>query len=213
MLVCQMETAKREELFANYFKNNTWGDPESKSGPGSTLKYTESLRSALPEIISKHNIRSILDIPCGDFNWMSKVDIPSHLNYVGGDIVKEIVELNNIKHGKENIRFEHMDLLTSHLPSVDLVICRDCLFHFPIEDNIVALNNIKASGSKYLLMTDFPWVQENTTIALGHYCPYNYSIAPFNFKEPLASVDDWIEGFNQRRMALYDISAMNLLSI
>lgn len=198
----------RETLFTKIFQQNDWGNNESRSGPGSTITYTENLRNRLPELVTKYNVESILDIPCGDFNWMNKVNLPSNVNYTGGDIVADLIDHNKQNYSAPNIQFQVMDLLTSKLPTVDLVICRDCLFHFPIEDNIVALNNIKASKSRYLLLTGFPMVTENMTTELGKYFPYNYALPPFNFTDPLDAVDDWIQGYDTRSMFLYDIAKL-----
>ena len=38
-------------LFARYYETNNWGDGESVSGSHSTVRYTESLRTQLPELL------------------------------------------------------------------------------------------------------------------------------------------------------------------
>ena len=75
-----------QDRFTLIYERNAWGSKESASGSGSTLVMTESIRTSLPIIFNKYGIESMLDVPCGDFNWMSKVDIQDVI-YVGGDIV------------------------------------------------------------------------------------------------------------------------------
>ena len=48
-----------------------------------------------------------------------------------------------------------MDLVNDELPKVDLIFCRDCLFHLPNDMILKALENIYKSKSKYLLTTTF----------------------------------------------------------
>src|SRR5271157_1733125 len=118
-----------EVLFTNYYRKNTWLSKESRSGLGSELKQTREIIKQLPLLIKQFNIKSLLDIPCGDFNWMQHVDLGCA--YIGADIVKELIEENKRKYNKT---FVHLDLLTSKLPKVDLILCRDCLVHFSVED-------------------------------------------------------------------------------
>ena len=59
-----------KEVFTEVFTINDWSSAESHSGMGSTLQYTTNTRKGLPLIWSKYNIKKVLDIGCGDFNWM-----------------------------------------------------------------------------------------------------------------------------------------------
>ena len=75
-----------KEVFSFYFKRNLFGDPDSKSGTGSSRPAIESIGSALPPLLVNLNIQVILDIPCGVFNWAKEIDWnPFH--YIGADIV------------------------------------------------------------------------------------------------------------------------------
>ena len=44
-------------------------------------------------VLEKLEIKSFLDIPCGDYNWISTVD-KIGIQYIGRDIVAEIIESN-----------------------------------------------------------------------------------------------------------------------
>lgn len=55
----------RQENFENIYKSNSWGDKESLSGPGSSMKYTENVRKLISHVIKEYEIRSFLDAPCG----------------------------------------------------------------------------------------------------------------------------------------------------
>jgi hypothetical protein len=56
--------------FTRTFTTNAWQDPESVSGPGSTRARGADFRPALLAMLDAYGIRSIVDAPCGDFNWM-----------------------------------------------------------------------------------------------------------------------------------------------
>src|SRR5688500_1614611 len=76
--------------FSEIYRDNLWGDPESVSGRGSTLARTVNIRKALPELLRSINARSLLDAPCGDFNWMRLVDL-GEIRYTGVDVVSELI--------------------------------------------------------------------------------------------------------------------------
>jgi hypothetical protein len=46
-----------------------WSATESRSGIGSGLEQTVSIRSSLPKLLSKYGVRTLLDAGCRDFHW------------------------------------------------------------------------------------------------------------------------------------------------
>ena len=91
---------KQRTIFSKIYNLNLWESLESVSGPGSTLAYTENLRIDLPNFLKDLEIESILDGPCGDFNWMAKTLDFSKISYLGVDVVPKII-LNNKKNTQE----------------------------------------------------------------------------------------------------------------
>ncbi|MEQ9459902.1 MAG: class I SAM-dependent methyltransferase [Phycisphaeraceae bacterium] len=190
-------------IFTDYYTRNHWGNDESRSGPGSTLFYTRSLRNNLPELISKLNITSMLDLPCGDFHWMRTVDLAG-VDYLGADIVEPLIHANRQQHAGPRRRFEVINLLEDQLPKVDIIVCRDCLFHFSFQNVAKALAAIKNSGSTYLLTTTHPR-GTNINIATGRWFPINLTAEPFNLPKPRHSIRDSAWGYRRRDMALWRI--------
>jgi len=177
------------DIFSRYFKENTWGCDESFSGAGSTVQATKYLVRELDDLLRRYSVKSILDLPCGDFNWMRYVDLAG-IDYLGADCVEELIALNRNNHPERN--FVKLDLLNDTLPTVDLIICRDCLFHFPNDDIEKALSNIKRSGSKFILTTSFSWkTYPNIDISMGDFRRINLEIEPFNLPPPYERI---IEG-------------------
>lgn len=201
-----------DEIFTEIYKTNHWQSSESISGTGSVDEQTASLVNALDKLFSEMNITSVLDLPCGDFKWMQKVDL-SGIDYVGADIVEELIK-NNIEEYKEreNLKFEVLNLITDPLPKSDMIIVRDCLVHLSYEDIKNAINNIKASGSKYLLTTTFTNPRLNHDIVTGDWRALNLQKKPFNFSAPILVINEnctEFDGkFDDKSMALWEISKL-----
>jgi SAM-dependent methyltransferase len=200
-------TETRQERFRRYALTNRWRNRETASGPGSTIEYTENLRAELPRLLEKFQIRTMLDAPCGDYNWMQLVERPG-VQYIGGEIVPEFVEANNARYADDNTRFILCDILQDDLPPVDLWVCRDVFFHFPYADIFQTLSNLFRSEITYILSTDHPEQGENTDIRIGVFRPLNMMREPFCFPEPILWIDDWIDGYPVRRMGLWDVKSL-----
>lgn len=162
---------------------------ESVSGPGSTLAFTAPLRAWLPGMLKRHRIHSILDAGCGDFQWLSRVNLDD-ITYVGWDGQPDIVQRNSDTYPH---LFACVNLLTvDRFPTVDLIIARDILIHLPNDDVLAMLHKMRASGSRYLLATNFPCDDNDETHpydAQGfRYRPTNLGSAPFY----LTGCVDWV---------------------
>ena len=175
-----------KQIFTDIFLKNEWGGSESVSGPGSSLEQTRVLINELPKLFKQYDIKSILDIPCGDFFWLSNVNL-ADIDYIGADIVERIVEDNQNNYPK--FVFLNMDIITSSLPQVDLIFCRDCLVHLPYTDIFTAIENIKNSGSKYLLTTSFT-DHDNVDMFIGGWRPINLCKEPFNLPKPIQIINE-----------------------
>jgi hypothetical protein len=178
------------ERFDQIARTNLWG-AGSRSGLGSELAATAHLRAALPSFLARHEVRSILDVPCGNFGWLSIVDLG--VSYTGADIVASLVAENERRFGgpRSGRRFLALDLTKDALPRADLVLCRDCFVHLSFDNVRRALANIRASGAKYLLTTTFLEHEVNTDIEDGDWRMLNLERAPFNLPPP---VDVIVEG-------------------
>ncbi len=172
-----------QDVFTDIYVRNHWQGEKSRSGTGSDSIQTAEVKQILKRVIQEYDVAAILDIPCGDFNWLKEIDL-SRVTYYGADIVEKIIHDNNAVHKKENIRFVHADITSSKLPEVDLIFCRDCLVHFSYQDIERAKKNLKKSKSKYLLTTTFP-AHTNANIVTGNWRPLNLQSSPFNFPTPL----------------------------
>ncbi len=179
------------ELFSEIYNKHIWKG-ESRSGVGSGLKNTSNIRKALPELLKKLQVHSLIDCPCGDWNWMSQIDL-SGVQYTGVDIVPDLIEQNKKSHEKDGVSFMVADITRDLLPIADMVLVRDCLVHLPDSEIFRALWLLQASGVKWLAATTFPGVK-NVDIPLGNWQPMDLSTAPYHLGEPYEMIKEVEEG-------------------
>ena len=127
---------------AKYKKGWTGGLPETPCGHGSTMRATKAQRNWIPKIIEAYHIQSIADIGAGDLNWIKNMGLSAHIEYWAYDLVPRQPEV---------IEF---DLIKEVPAPVDLIMCLWVLNHLPYDACQTAINNIKKSGARYLMMTD-----------------------------------------------------------
>lgn len=199
-----------EEVFTAIYKSRAFYDeqaggvPESASGAGSSRDATETIRRELPRLCERYGIQTFFDLCCGDCNWITHVNLGVD-NYIGADVVRELVEQNRQRYGRPGREFMHLDILTADLPKADLVLCRDVLVHYGFEHAMQALRNIARSGSRYLLATTFTGhgpnrdvnsYQEYDQIVSPGTTPrvpwvlHNLQMAPFNLPLPIEVIDE-----------------------
>jgi SAM-dependent methyltransferase len=201
-----------KNVFTNIYKDNAWGSNESYSGGGSRVNLTRIIREKLPVLWQEYAIKTFLDVPCGDYNWMKHVD-KHNIIYIGGDIVSEIIEQNNLKYKEKNVSFRVIDITTDILPTVDMIFCKDCLQHLSDKKTFKALRNFKRSGSKYLLTTSYPLTLSNWDILDGAYRSLNLRIKPYNFPQPLEKIHEKSKGYQMEKdkyMYLYKLADIKI---
>ena len=163
----------------------------SISGPGSNLnKNGENTNTVmLKKIIKKYKIKSIIDVPCGDFIWMEKVmNKNKKLKYLGIDIVQNLIENNKKNYKNKNINFKSLDIFeikSLKKFNYDLIICKDFFIHCCFEDIKNLISKIKNSKIKYLLCDNHTKLEKNTDIVIGKHREINLMKFPFNLKKPI----------------------------
>ncbi|OWP85212.1 hypothetical protein BWK59_01330 [Flavobacterium davisii] len=76
-----------------------------------------------------------------------------------------------------------IDIIDDKLPSVDLISVRDLFVHLKNKQILKSIQNIKESGSKYLLETSFLRNKSNKDIEIvSQWRPLNLIIQPFNLQ-------------------------------
>ena len=195
-----MKTNK--DIFENIYKDKLWHKDNSPlSGPGSSLEYTEKLRNNLPTILAKFNVKTLLDAGCGDLTWMSLLLTDGNIKYIGVDVVETLIQSHKQKFPQ--IEFHVKDITVDSLPSADMMLCRDCLFHMSDKDIFNALRNFLNSNIPYIFTTSHVTDRLNYDIQTGDFRILNLLNHPFNLPTPLYSIDDTYERHPRRNMVIW----------
>jgi hypothetical protein len=194
------------ETFRKIYRTNYWGDNESVSGPGSNKVSTNELVSFLVDFVEKEKIKKIHDCPCGDFNWMSEILTQIDSEYLGSDIVEDIVLKNTERYSSERITFKVKNIITDELGSSDLLITRDCLIHLSNDNVRKVVDNIKRSNVKYWATTrhiEYPKLI-NADISNGDFRALDIEEAPFDFNcQKVAEFNELDQGSHKRVLSVY----------
>ena len=152
---------------------------DTKSGSGSTLAYTSGLVDFLTSFITRHKVTYILDVPCGDMAWMSKViDKSPPLEYVGVDISPK-----SVSRARENCPTASIfsgDLLKFPFVGADLII------HCSLDMGLDILDKVKRSGCRFFGATTFD-CPENTDVSSYGWRPLSLEKSPFFLPPSLES--------------------------
>ena len=202
----------RKNAFRHIYLSNHWQNyfkldlQKSRSGPGSNLNYTSNMSRELKKFFVEKNIKTILDIGCGDFIWMNLL-LNKYYNYdkyLGLDIVDELIKNNNLKYSNDKISFKTFDLVKDEIPKgFDIILIRDVFIHLKNEQIVNFLNLLKNLDIKFFGVTSTPSLKKNNELkAVGRYRDINIEIEPFNLKNFLHKID---EKNNNDTLNIYEI--------
>ena len=172
----------------------------------------KTLKNELKIFFREKKIKKILDIGCGDFNWMSNLlkDIEFD-SYLGLDIVKKLVDDNSEKYGTQKVKFLCQDIVSERIDfqdEFDFILVRHVFIHLKNSNIIKVLNKIKKVNFKYLAITSDPYKSENKDLKTeGRYRDINLIIHPFNLSVPNTIIKEFAPGvFNNVDLNIYDNS-------
>jgi SAM-dependent methyltransferase len=112
--------------FEQIYAENKW---LYGSGEGSQRQHTKGYTSFLQNFLRKNNIKSVVDMGCGDWQFSQFIDW-NGIDYEGFDIVSSVIEANRKKFAAPRIRFRLAVGDGSDLPCADLFIAKDVLQHW-----------------------------------------------------------------------------------
>ena len=189
-----------EAIFTYIYRANLWDDLAPEAPPAVTL------RREVPRLLRRYGTTTLLDLPCGDFGWLSLADL-SGIEYLGGDIVPDLVDRNERQYGGPGRRFVHLNLTKDRLPRASVVLCRDGLVYLRYEQIFRAFANLRRSGSTYLLTTTYCELDANAEIDTGDWRPLNLTLPPFVLPTPKAVILEGCSGaYADKALGLWRIA-------
>jgi len=157
------------------------------SGPGSGEAETGIWRPFLQRYLADCDVRSVLDLGCGDWQSTRLIDW-SGTAYHGIDVVPAVIEADRARYAAPPwITFRCADITTCPLPAADLVIVKEVLQHWPNAD--IAAFRKRLSWRRALIVNDYDPGLGNPDIAAGGYRPLDLAAPPFNW--PVREVCQW----------------------
>ena len=115
------------------------------------------------------------------------------------------------------MRFGVLDLLNNVPPTADVLMSRELWFHIRPEHAMMALNNIRRSGARYLITSTHPHVTKNAAEPAGilgtpggdwGYYDVNVELPPFNLRREDV-VDEAEERHRQGQKRLLRVYRLN----
>lgn len=208
----ELEELSLDARFARIHEMNLWGAETSRSGLGSEAGSVAALSAVLPGLCEKLKIKTLVDAPCGEGNWIAALPLGLE-NYTGLDVVPAVVAELSERYAKEPGRdYRVADLIVQPPPKADLILCRDCLVHLSFDNIGRVVRGFKTSGSKWLLTTHFTDQKQNSDITDGDWRPLNFCKAPFLWPVPdLVVNEDCTEAdgsYRDKSMALWKLAAL-----
>ncbi len=141
------------EIFREIYLENKWGGSAGtfSSGTGSTQQHAYLYAAAIKGFVRTHGVRRIVDLGCGDFQVGAQL-LDAGVDYVGVDIVPELISHNERLHAGEHVRFVCLDIAADRLPDGDLCLVRQVLQHLSNAEIRNVLANL--DGYRYVLVTE-----------------------------------------------------------
>ncbi|CAE8626188.1 unnamed protein product [Polarella glacialis] len=113
-----------EDTFTKIYATSAWG---KGSGAGSLpvhcLRWIEFVR----KFIRQHDVRSVVDLGCGDWQFSPYIYHDLGVDYVGYDVVLPVIEENRTQWGEQGYKFEHLEFSSkvSEIKDAELYILKD----------------------------------------------------------------------------------------
>lgn len=193
----------RIDRFSAVYDNRAWligKEVGSLSGWSSELEHTEAIRELLPKLLAELETRTLLDLGCGDFNWMKETDLD--VDYIGMDVVPSVIRQNQERYGGPRRRFVAGDAVGEPLLAADTVLCRAVLFHLSFADVRSVLANVRRSGARWLISTN------DDDIETGDYRQLNLRRRPFRLPAPARSEPERLRRYPHRSLCVWPTSAL-----
>ena len=207
-----MNRKNRKNHFENIYEKKLWSHHgNTYSGRGAAPTFVRNLIIYIRDIFKQYDINSIVDI-CGDFAWQSGFLVDFEGTYMGVDISEKCLAMINKKKVKSNIVFKQMDVCVDPIPSCDLFIAKDVLYHLEEKDVFAFFKNIRKSNVKWLLLTTFFSGGEPTPGSqAGRLSSGNMQADPFKIVFEETFIDNpKIKGYEQKGVGIVSVEKLKL---
>jgi hypothetical protein len=175
--------------------------PVEQRGSSSILG-TEHLRSQLPALFEKYNIKSMFDAGANDAAWQA-VTLTNMIKYSAGERNPIMVDIAKSSYPNLDIRVH--DITVDALPNVDLLFVRDVAIHLNNQSKRKMIQRWKESSIPWILMTQLSYATENVDFEYSQshfpFAEINWLLSPWSWPAPTESLTEMPGG--TRYMSLW----------
>lgn len=155
----------RERAFTAIYQNHAWGrdDGGFYSGVGSRGEVADGYVRELTKLLTQMKRESdgnlvVVDIGCGDFHVGKRlIDNVPGIEYIGCDIVEELVSSHNLAFAGPMVSFKKLDIVRESPPEGNVYLVRQVLQHLSNDEIAKALRHL--SGKTVIVTESHPTKQ------------------------------------------------------
>ena len=184
-----------EEVFTNIYEKSLWGNNfaeeyNGSSGNGSDIDVNkETYVPLLKKYICYNEIKSVVDLGCGDFRCGSLIYNDLDVTYTGYDAYGKLVEYNLKNNDPKKYKFIHLDFCNKKEEIIhgDLCILKDVIQHWSL-DNIYKFLDylVESKKFKHILITNCcEQTIDNTDIETGEWRELSCDFFPLKKYKPV----------------------------
>ena len=184
-----------EETFTYIYENKIWGNNynnsyKGSSGEGSSINYNkDSYVIFLKKFIHDNDIKTVVDLGCGDFICGPYIYSDLDITYKGYDVYKKVIEFNSTQYPKSKFEFIHLDFSNKkeEIVGADLCILKDVIQHWSLANIYEFLDYLVESKKfKYILICNCCYqTEDNTEIPIGAFRCLSCDYLPLKKYNPL----------------------------
>ena len=168
------------EVFQEIYDQKIWAreadDVRFTSGPGSAAAITREYEDFVVGLIEwRDDIRTIVDIGCGDFQVGGRIlarleSMGRRVGYVGCDIAANVVAYNQKQFGREGVSFQCLDVSSDSPPKGDIVLIREVFQHLSNDTVLAALERLRNVFREAVITESLfmPCARPNVDIVSGY---------------------------------------------
>jgi SAM-dependent methyltransferase len=168
--------------FSGIYSSRAW-DAENPSGPGSRPENSQEYLSLLQNFFSTTKYRTVVDLGCGTWELMKCISIPPSIDYLGVDIVDEMIRENTRRYTRSNVQFKEINSVQDAVAlQGDLLIAKDVIQHWSFKDINFFLANVLPRFKTALITNDIArsGTTMNRDITSGDYRALDLTREPFH---------------------------------
>ena len=184
-----------EQIFTNVYEHCIWGNNNNfeykgSSGGGSDIDFNkDSYVPFLNKFITGKNIKTVVDLGCGDFKCGKLIYDDLDILYTGYDVYKKITDYNSTQYSLPKYSFTYLDFCNNKESIIngDLCILKDVIQHWSLDNIYTFLDYlIEFKKFKYILICNCcNQTQDDTNIQTGDCRPLNCEYLPLKKYNPI----------------------------